>query len=193
MKIYLVRHGQTDYNLNDLIQGWVDIELNENGIKQSMELGEKLKDIKFDVIYSSDLKRAIQTSEIINKINKFKSSIILDSRLREQNMGDWEGKKSSIIINENKEFFIKVRENPFLYNPPNGETFLQVVSRAKAFLDDLEDKNYENILIVGHQLINAIIFFILNNLDWKLFWDYKQKNGEVWILDMKTNRAITNA
>jgi Fructose-2,6-bisphosphatase len=157
-----------------------------------MELGEKLKDIKFDVIYSSDLKRAVQTSEIINKINKFKSSIILDSRLREQYMGDWEGKKSSIIINENKEFFIRVRENPFLYNPPNGETFLQVISRAKAFLDDLEDKNYENILIVGHQLINAIIFFILNNLDWKLFWDYKQKNGEVWILDMKTNRAITN-
>ncbi len=192
MKIYLVRHGQTDYNLNDLIQGWSDIELNENGIRQSIELGEKLKDIKFDTIYTSDLKRAIQTSKIINEINKFKSLIILDNRLREQNMGDWEGKKSSVIINQNKEFFIKVRENPFLYNPPNGETFLQVFSRVKAFLDDLENRNYENILIVGHQLTNAIIFFIINNLDWKLFWDYKQKNGEVWILDVKTNRAIAN-
>ncbi|MEO0151214.1 MAG: histidine phosphatase family protein [candidate division WOR-3 bacterium] len=192
MKIYLVRHGQTDYNVNDLLQGWTDNELNENGINQAFELSQKLKNEKFDIIFSSDLKRAIQTAQIINENNKFKTNLISDKRLREQYMGDWEGKKYSMLVQEYKEFFIKVKENPFYFNPPNGEKFEDVVNRVKSFLNELEKQNYEKILIVGHQIVNAIIFTILENKNWNDFWNYKQKNSEIWILNFIVNRTITN-
>jgi len=193
MKVSLVRHGQTDFNLNNLMQGWIDIELNENGINQAIELAEKLKHIKFDIIYCSDLKRALKTAQIIKERNYYNVEIIIDNRLREQNMGIWEGMNFNEVLNENKEFFIKIKQNPFLFNPPKGETFLELYSRIKAFIDDLENSDFENILIVGHQIVNSVIYFIINNLDWKLFWDYKQKNGEIWQLHIKSNRTITNS
>ncbi|MEO0203020.1 MAG: histidine phosphatase family protein [candidate division WOR-3 bacterium] len=192
MKIYLVRHGQTEYNVRDLLQGWTDNELNENGIKQAIELSEKLKYEKFDVIFCSNLKRAYQTAKIISENNIFKPQLVIDKRIREQNMGDWEGKEYSKLVEEHKDFFIKVSQNPFLFNPPNGENFSDVVKRVSSFLKDLEYKNYEKILIVSHQIVNSIIFKLLNNVDWKNFWKYKQKNSEIWILELKNYRTITN-
>ncbi len=182
MQIYLIRHGQTDYNLNDLIQGWTDNDLNENGIRQAIETANKIKDIKFDIIYTSDLKRALRTAQIVKEHLNYDIDIILDRGLREQHMGDWEGQKTSIIIEKYKDLFIQIKNDPFKYNPPNGEKFQEVVSRIKYFLENLGNRNYRNVLIVGHQIVNAIIYVLLNNIDWKSFWNYKQKNGEIWIV-----------
>lgn len=181
MNIYLIRHGQTDFNLNDLIQGWSDNPLNENGIRQAIEIANKIKYIRFDVIYSSDLKRAIQTAEIIKQHLDYDVKIVLEPKLREQNMGDWEGKKTPNVIENYKELFLQIKSDPFKYNPPNGEKFIDVVNRVHTFLTELKDKDYDNVLIVGHQIVNGIIYVILNNISWNEFWNYKQKNGEVWI------------
>ena len=91
MNIYFVRHGQTDYNLKEIIQGASDIELNETGIKQAYQTKEKLKDIKFDKIYSSPLKRAKKTAEIIGEDRKI--TVEVDDRLKEISFGINEGNK----------------------------------------------------------------------------------------------------
>ena len=88
--IYIVRHGQTDWNLEGRNQGRTDIELNETGIKQAEEIAKTLAGKKFDVVFSSPLKRAYKTAEIISN-----NDIVLDERLIERCNGDLEGKLRS--------------------------------------------------------------------------------------------------
>ena len=90
--IYIVRHGQTDYNVIGRYGGRIDVPLNEEGIKQAHELKEMLKNIKFDLVFSSPLKRAIKTAEIISD-----NEIILDKRIIERDNGELEGKLKTEI------------------------------------------------------------------------------------------------
>lgn len=86
MKIYIVRHGKTDWNVSGLIQGKTDIPLNKIGEKQAEIAKEKIED-KIDICFSSPLKRAIKTAQILSDVNP-----IIDKRLVERNMGEFEGK-----------------------------------------------------------------------------------------------------
>lgn len=91
--LYIVRHGRTEWNEKHIIQGHSDSPLTDDGKLQVEKLSEKLKDIKFDYIFSSDLGRALQTAEIINKERKL--AIKATELLRERNYGDLEGTPSS--------------------------------------------------------------------------------------------------
>ena len=89
--IYIVRHGQTNWNLEKRNQGRKDIELNEKGIQQAKETAEKLKDKKFDIVYSSPLKRAMQTAKIITNQEIIEDSRIIERKLKSeyQNLVDF--------------------------------------------------------------------------------------------------------
>lgn len=91
MKLYLVRHGQTDWNLQDKIQGWADVPLNDAGIKQAERLRDQLhkKNIIPDKVYASPLQRVRSTAKIITD---GKQQIIIDERLMERNVGELEGR-----------------------------------------------------------------------------------------------------
>jgi probable phosphoglycerate mutase len=86
--IYYVRHGQTDFNLKKIMYGKIDADLNPTGIKQAKATGLMLKDMHFDVIYCSDLKRAQQTCAQINAYHNL--PVILDPRLQERGYGEIE-------------------------------------------------------------------------------------------------------
>ena len=87
--IYVVRHGQTDWNLQGRCQGWHDIELNQTGIEQAEKLAKLLADVKFDVCFSSPLKRAVKTAQTI-----YDGNIILDQRIIERGNGELEGRQN---------------------------------------------------------------------------------------------------
>ena len=91
MKIYVTRHGQTDWNVQGKTQGRADIELNEVGIKQAKQTKEELKNIDIDLIICSPLKRAKKTAEIINEGRNI--PIIFDDQIIERNFGEFEGEK----------------------------------------------------------------------------------------------------
>ena len=138
MKIYIVRHGKTDYNVNGRYAGRLDVALNDDGIKEAYEVKEKLKNIKFDKIYSSPLQRAYETARIITDEN-----IIKDDRIIERSNGELEGRLKSEIT-DNIDF-----------NDPNEkryniESIIDFRNRIKSFLDDITIGNDENILIVTH-------------------------------------------
>jgi len=102
--LYIVRHGQTDWNVEKRIQGHTDIPLNDAGRAQAVELKEKLKDIDFAFCFSSDLQRAVETARILSELRSI--DVQLDQRLRERNFGSWEGCLSSeynICSNEQRE------------------------------------------------------------------------------------------
>ena len=94
MKIYVIRHGQTNWNVEEIIQGKKDIELNEVGIRQAYEVKEKLNMLNIDLIMCSPLKRTKKTAEIINQDKNL--NIIYKKELIERDLGDFEGKDCHI-------------------------------------------------------------------------------------------------
>lgn len=91
MRLFITRHGQTDWNLQNRLQGWADNPINETGIHQAEALREKIKDIKFDICYSSSLKRAAQTAQILMGYKEPGATPICpiryDKRIRERGFG----------------------------------------------------------------------------------------------------------
>ncbi len=158
MKILLIRHGQTDWNLKGHIQGQKDVRLNKKGREQATSTAQKLKKEKIFHIFSTDLKRGKETAEIINQYHNVEISI--DKRLREKEYGVWVGKTWDQIFEEIPEFMEHAKENPLTWHAPGGETMSQLFERLFKFLKDLKDfildykpkkgHNNSNILIVSH-------------------------------------------
>ncbi|MGN0676411.1 MAG: histidine phosphatase family protein [Ruminococcus sp.] len=151
MKIYSTRHGQTDYNLKDIIQGTTDNELNDTGISQAYELAEKVSQkADIDLIISSPMKRAYRTACIISEKNNL--DIITDERLREWDYGRYEGmpRTASGFAENKSQFGVRMGTD--------GESVLQLAHRVYSALDDII-KNYpdKNILIVCHGGVCRII------------------------------------
>lgn len=179
MKIYIVRHGQTDYNINGRYGGRLDVPLNDKGIQEAYEVKEKLRDIKFDKIYSSPLQRAYLTAKIIRDKN-----IIIDDRIIERSNGELEGRLKSEI----QEFPDFNDPNEIRYNI---ETITDFRTRIKNFLDDITSNNDENILIVTHAGVGIYMrcYFEGEPKD-NNYLSYKINNCEVIEYSLKTNKKI---
>lgn len=167
--IYIVRHGQTDWNLEGRYQGRIDIELNETGISQAEKISEKLKDVKFDKVFSSPLKRAHKTAQIISD-----NPITLDERLIERCNGELEGKLKSEC--EKMVDFTDLSKSPLGIEPLS-----EFRQRITDFFDDIL-KNYpdKNILVVTHAGVSiyAKCYFEGEPKDGN-YNKYKLKNCEV--------------
>lgn len=139
-RIILVRHGITEWNEKELVQGLSDIELSQSGLKQARKVATRLARMKFDFIYSSPLKRASETAEIIARHHNCK--IIHTSLLIERNMGELEGK----CVEGLYEYWNNPRKRP-----RNGENIYDIRKRISPFLDSLLKKHKgKTILIVSH-------------------------------------------
>lgn len=149
MKITTIRHGETDWNVQKRPQGSVDIELNENGIKQAMRLAERLAAQPCDVIYTSDLKRAKKTAEIIN--NHHGKAMITSPNLRESGFGKFEGQilKDTEMYNAFVAFMDERAPAHF--------------AKVYAYMDEILQNNpHEHIFIVSHfGTIRAVICYLL--------------------------------
>ena len=155
MILYLMRHGQTDWNIKGRTQGWKDTLLNDGGIAQARLAAEKLKDVPIETIYASDLKRARKTADIISAALDL--PIHYTQKLREMNFGKAEGIKKTDLA----------AKFPYIYqafndikNPgrdeigyPNGETIGQVQQRFIKFVNRLRTDGRQNVLLVTHGML----------------------------------------
>ncbi len=158
VKITYFVHGTTTDNEKHISSGWKDVELSELGVKQSIDLKDQTKDLKFDVVFCSDLQRAHNSAKLAWD---GMYDIIPDARLRECNYGDLNGASSDIVEPMQEEECIT---NPF----PNGESYEDVKARIADFLDSLKG-NYDgkHVAIVGHKAPQLSLDVLLNNKDWK--------------------------
>ena len=167
--IYIIRHGQTDWNVEGRNQGRTDIELNETGIKQAEETAKKLEGKNFDMVFSSPLKRAYKTAQII-----WNGEIIPDERLIERCNGDLEGKLKS----EYEELVDFADPNE---NRHGVESLTNFRNRITNFFDDILKKYPgKDILVVTHAGISiyAKCYFEGEPADGN-YSKYKLKNCEV--------------
>lgn len=170
MDIILVRHGQTDWNVKDLLQGQTDVELNETGKIQAKETAEKLKNIKIDEIYVSPLKRTINTAEEINKNRNLELKI--EPRLIERGFGEYEGKSK---VEFKKYWNYETNESD-----SNVEPIKKLFNRVYCLLKELENiyKNKDIVIaLVTHNGTNLAITSILNGLKDNIF-EYNLKPCE---------------
>jgi broad specificity phosphatase PhoE len=152
----LVRHGQTDWNLEGRYHGQSDVPLNENGRAQAHLLAQQLLGQSFAAIYSSDLQRARETAEII--ADAFYLPVALEPRLREIDQGEWEGQLVEIIKDRYAELWQERIMDPVSVRPPGGETVGEVAERMYSALDDIA-KIYpaSQVLICSHGLALATV------------------------------------
>ena len=153
--ILFVRHGETDSNLNGIIQGRLDSPLNQKGLEQAEITAEKLKDTKIDIIYSSPLKRALKTSEEINKYHN--AEVIIEERLQEQDAGTATGRKYSETTEEEIEDFTN---NPHKYN---AESYQDLYNRNVDFFKEIENST-KNILLLSHSGVWKMLFRYVRHL-----------------------------
>ena len=170
MKLLLVRHGETDWNLSQRFQGHSDVPLNQVGRQQAMRLANRLAGQPTDYIYSSDLQRASATAEIISNGN---IEIQTDARLREMNFGIWEG----LTYREIKENYIDVlsawENDPYQNSPTHGETLEQFALRVRSMLDELcEQYKDQTVLVVAHGGVLQTLICLALNLSPVMYWQF---------------------
>lgn len=142
MKVYVTRHGRTDWNDRGKIQGRIDIPLNAHGVLQALELKEELVDVDFDIIMTSPLMRAKQTAEILNQDRD--SELLCDERIAERNFGIYEGENIEEIDFSSLWNFKEDKE------VEGVEPIRPFFKRIYEFLDEISNSTYEAILIVAH-------------------------------------------
>lgn len=154
IRIMYFVHGTTTDNAAKLCSGWKEAMLNDLGREQAKNLGSVISDIKFDAIFTSDLKRAIESSEIA--FPQYQK--ITDKRLRECNYGDLDGERKNLVVYEDH------IENRF----PNGESLKDVEKRVRDFVEYLKE-NYSGrmIGIVAHRAPQLALEVITKNISWE--------------------------
>lgn len=141
VKITYFVHGTTTDNEKNISSGWYDVELSELGIKQSIDLKGQIKGSHFDVVFCSDLKRAVDSAELTFK---GEIKILQDKRLRECNYGDYNAKSSEVVE--------VMQEQNINTRFPNGESYEDVKLRISDFLNFLKEKyDGKSIAIVAHK------------------------------------------
>lgn len=149
MKIYVIRHGQTDINIQNKINALNDVDLNSEGVRQAKNLADKIKDIDYDFIISSPLIRTIHTAELLNIKNK---EMILDKRIQERDAGYLTEQPVSLIRDE--DWWSVYPKNDY----KDAETVINVIQRVKIFLDEIKVRyKNKNIIIVTHGGVSKAI------------------------------------
>ncbi len=184
MILYMMRHGETDWNTRHLFQGRTDIPLNENGRRVAQWTKEGLKDTHFDIAFTSPLCRAKETAEIILEGRNIE--LIEDERIIEMGFGEYEATRMDQNDEQLKTFF----EQPEEYVDEKGiESFEDVLARADSFLKDLiNNPNYQDstILVATHGAMIRGLMGALFQKPVKKFWEGGvHKNCGMTIVEIK--------
>lgn len=154
--LWLVRHGQTDWNITGRFQGQADPGLNEAGRLQASQLAARLAGRPFDALYSSDLLRARETADRLAA--ELGLPVRLDARLREVNHGEWDGLLAAEIEARFPLDWSERRRSPLTARPPGGETVLEVADRVQDVAADIARLHPRGeVLVVGHGLTLAVL------------------------------------
>jgi broad specificity phosphatase PhoE len=159
----LIRHGQTDWNVLGKWQGHAYVGLNEEGHRQAQQVAQALKGTDATVIYASDLPRARQTAEYIADVTRL--PVVIDPRLREIDVGDWQGLTAEEVDEWDAVRLAAVRAGGFTMTRPNGESQEQVGLRMLALINDIQNTRTDaHIFMVTHGGTIRITLMALNLL-----------------------------
>ncbi len=165
LKLWLVRHGESTWNAQGLIQGLADPDLSERGLWQAQRLAHRLRNVDLDMLYVSPQRRARQTAEAIAAVNNV--PIRIDERLKEHGMGEATGKTWQEVIQRWPHLDeLARRGREVVFRIPGAETFAERCTRVSAVFGEIQDRHpHGNVAVVAHGGIFHTYMNLLFRLD----------------------------
>ncbi|MBQ3725667.1 MAG: histidine phosphatase family protein [Selenomonadaceae bacterium] len=181
MRIFLIRHGETEWNRQNRLQGNSDTHLSPEGFHQAITLSEHAPFHHVDAIYSSDLTRALSTANILAE--RFDLTVKVLPELRETDFGDWEGRFINDLFKESPKDFGKFFTDPERCHPPNGETFLEAQARVMIGIREIiANHDNQNVVVVSHGAAIRLILGAALDMPIHKMWAIAQFNMALNIL-----------
>ncbi len=191
--IYIVRHGETQWNKQEVFQGQLDSPLTQKGVTHAKSIANHLLGKEISCIFSSPLGRARQTAEII--ANMLNIKVIVIPEFVEKHFGIFQGRKLHVVESLFSDFFIMRKKDPYLklFIPyPEGESYFDVYLRVVKPLMSLLAQ-YNNFVIVGHESVNRILRGVIQEGSLEKMIAHRQKNNEIITIDsLKGTEEITH-
>jgi len=187
-EIILARHGETEWNVGEIFRGRIDIELNETGLRQAELLAEYLSGIKIDTVYSSPLRRALKTAEVIASYHKLEVEIA--PGLMDFDYGEWQGLPHQEVKDKYKELYAEWINSPDQVKMPTGESLDDVRERAMGVVSDVIAKYEGIVVLVSHRVVNKVLICTLLGLDNSHFWNIKQDTCGITTFNYQNGRFI---
>ena len=190
--LILVRHGQSTYNLENRFTGWKDVDLTEKGINEANDAIKLLEDIPIDIAFTSNLKRAQRTLDIILDGLNYDLNINMDERLNERDYGDLIGQNKAEAAEKFGTEQVQIWRRSYSIPPPGGESLEMTYDRCIPYFksDILSRLDSKNIIISAHgNSIRAIVKFLLNLSEEEIL---KTEIGwcEPWIFTFENNHIV---
>jgi len=187
--IILVRHGQTAWNTEQVFRGLIDIELDETGLKQAGLLAEYLRHRELEAIYSSPLRRAMQTAEAIAHCHGL--AVEIAPGLNDMDFGEWQGLPLREVRNRFGELLEMWMLQPHRVRLPAGENLDIVRQRALALVNQVMEKHEGKIItLVSHRVVNKVLICALLGLDNSHFWDVRLDNCGITTFEFDNGRFV---
>ena len=173
VKVILIRHGETDWNKQQIFRGRVDVALNEVGLAQARAVQDSLKDIQIDGFYSSPLGRAFETARVLLENRTCKVGI--EEGFIDIDFGRWQGLSHQKAKDEYKDLYERWLTKPHTVTFPEGESLEEVRRRSMSTLEKvIKNHSGETLVIVSHRVVNKVLLCNILGLELSHFWYIKQ-------------------
>jgi phosphoserine phosphatase len=187
--IYLVRHGQTAWNKEEIFRGRTDVPLDETGLRQAELAGKYFKGMEIHSIYSSPLSRALETAQKIARFHNIKVQPL--QGILDMSFGKWEGQSHLDIQKNDREIYRQWREEPHLVSLPSGESLDDVRVRAMAALEEvIRNHPGKTLILVSHRVVNKVLICGILGLDNSHFWQITQDTTAINLIRYKEGKYI---
>lgn len=175
--LYITRHGQTEWNIQQRIQGWFDSPLTAHGQKQSMALCKRLSRTPFIAAYSSPSGRALDTAKFI--LDGHQTPLFIKPGIKEINVAEWQGMTLPAITEKYPEQYDHYFHHPEQFRSEEGENFYDVLERAQKVIESIITKYDEddNVLIVTHSVVKHVLINAFANKTMEHLWDAPSIEG----------------
>jgi broad specificity phosphatase PhoE len=192
-RIILVRHGETDWNKQQVFRGRIDVPLNSVGLEQARATGEALGNYRIDAIYSSPLSRAKETANAIGRFHPYLSIKEAEGFI-DIDFGKWQGIPHDRVKEEYKELYDKWQKEPHNVKMPDGESLDDVKLRSMEALNNiLTSHENEIVAIASHRVVNKVILCAILGLTNHHFWRIRQDTCAINIFDRSESGFIISA
>lgn len=187
-RFILARHGETKWNVDKVFRGRSEVPLDDIGVRQAELLGKYLSDSKLDAIYSSPVKRALDTANIVAGYQRIRTRIA--DGLTDLDFGEWQSLSEQVVRQRYPTLLDEWHNSPHKIKMPGGESLEDVRRRAVEVVSNILPEYHGNVLLVSHRVVIKVLVCSLLGLDNSHFWNIGQDVGGITVFNYVNERFV---
>lgn len=189
MRLFLVRHGETKWNREEVFRGRIDVELNERGIEQARLTARALAGVQLAAVYAGPLSRARETARIIAEPHEL--PVVIVEGLNDLDYGSWQGLSHQEVRERYPDVYRQWVSRPHTVRFEGGESLDEARRRAVAALEEIAARHRgQNVVAVSHRVINKVLLLAFLGLDNSHFWEIKQDTCAINVIEFHPCRCV---